>query len=44
MDLAFTHGLTGIAMDFAMMEAPLLVGLVRGRARLSEYFTSVASG
>jgi hypothetical protein len=40
MDLAFTHGLTGIAMDFAMMEAPLLVGLVRGRARLSEYFTS----
>lgn len=40
MDLAFTHGLTGLAVDFATMEAPLLVGLVRGRARLSEYFTS----
>lgn len=40
MDLPFTHGLTGLAVDFATMEAPLLVGLVRGRAQLSEYFTS----
>jgi type IV secretory pathway TraG/TraD family ATPase VirD4 len=40
MDLAFTHGLTGLAVDFATMEVPLLVGLVRGRARLGEYFTS----
>ena len=40
MDLAFTHGLTGLALDFATMEVPLLVGLVRGRARLTEYFTS----
>ena len=40
MDLAWTHGWSGLALDFASVQAPMLVGLARGRADLRKYLTS----
>jgi type IV secretory pathway TraG/TraD family ATPase VirD4 len=40
MDLAFTHGWSGLALSFASVQAPMLAGLVRGRAPAREYLMS----
>jgi len=40
MDLALTHGWSGLALGFASVQAPMLVGLIRGRAPAYEYLIS----
>jgi hypothetical protein len=40
MDLAMTHGWSGLALAYAAVQAPMLVGLARGRAAAREFLTS----
>ena len=42
MDLAFTHGLSGVALAYASVQAPMLAGLAKGRAAFGKYLTSPA--
>ncbi len=38
--VALTHGWSGLALSFAAVQAPMWVGLARGRAELHKYFAS----
>jgi type IV secretory pathway TraG/TraD family ATPase VirD4 len=37
MDLAFTHGLSGLVLAYATVQAPMLAGLARGGATFDKY-------
>lgn len=40
MNLAWTHGWSGLALAYASVQGPMLAGLVRGRAPAHRYLTS----
>jgi hypothetical protein len=40
MDLAFTHGWSGVVLAYGAVQAPMIVGLARSRAALHEYLGS----
>jgi hypothetical protein len=40
MDLAITHGWSGLALAYATIQGPMVAGLLRGRAQLRKYFLS----
>jgi len=42
MDLAITHGWSGAALGYALVQGPMIAGLVKGRARFHQYLTSPA--
>ena len=42
MDLAFTHGWSGVGLAYGLVQGPMVAGLVRGRAAFHEYLTSPA--
>ncbi len=42
MDLAFTHGLSGVALAYGMVQGPMLAGLIKGRAKFDQYVSSPA--
>jgi hypothetical protein len=42
MDLAFTHGLSGVALAYGMVQGPMIAGLIKGRAKFDQYVSSPA--
>jgi type IV secretory pathway TraG/TraD family ATPase VirD4 len=40
MDVAVTHGWSGIALAYAAVQVPMIAGLIRARAQLHHYFLS----